>query len=357
MFYIETIKQLLTDGDDHTLSLYLNVNPGYQENQARTPAWRIALKNALRDIEAKLTNDQKTRWANIEQRVSSFFADYPVTSKGLALFVGETSLWEFPLPLPVENQAYFGRPFVMPLLWAIDEYEHYLVLMVDKEKAHFLIAYLGSAVQEDTLTLALDTSDWREKTLMPATSYGRGLNQGQHVDQFEDRVDEQIERFYRQVVQRAQELSQSHPFDRIILAGSEQSAHAVQRLMPDALAQRVIGVLAVPMHLPPHEVLAQVLPSALEYERQEESRLVEQVIDLAKSGGRGALGRQPVLSALAEGRVELLLVPHRLTDDDLKTDLTTRILEAGGKLEIVHGDAAARLQEEGELAARLYYSV
>lgn len=357
MISITRIKGLLDRAHDHTLSLYLNVNPAERENQARTPAWRIELKNALTALEADMKSTDKAAWDHIRVRMEQFLEDYTVSSKALALFFSPEYEEVYELPLPIEHQYSFGKPMIAPLMWAIDEYERYLILLVDQEKAHFVTAYLGSASMSDTMTLEIDTDDWRERTQVPARSGGQTTTQGSHIENVIDRVEEQQERFHREVAQRAQALVEEEGIDRIVLGGSEDSAHAVRSMMHDKTAQQVIAILPIPLRAAPHEILEHALPAALNYERDFEKELVSQVIDMAKSGGRGALGRDDVLQAIDERRVELLITPHTLDDETLRTDLPIRMLEAGSTLEMVHGEAAEMLQSEGGLAARLYYVV
>lgn len=357
MISIAHVQDLLERTDDYTLTLYLNVNPGYLENQSRTPAWRIQLKNALSALEADLKPTAKAAWEHIRIRLDQFLEGYTVGSKGLAIFINPEYERVYELPLPIDHQYAFGKPLVAPLLWAIDEYERYLILLVDQEKAHFVTAYMGSASVNDSMSLELDTEDWRERTQVPARIGGKTMTQGSHIENVIDRVEEQQERFHREVAQRAQALIEAEGIDRIIMGGSEQAAHAVRNLMDPKTQRQVIGILPIPVRAAPHEILAQALPTALEYEREFEAKLVDQVIDMAKSGGRGALGRKDVLKAVDEGRVELLIVPYALDDADLRTELPIRMVQASGTLEMVHGEAAERLEREGGLAARLYYVV
>ncbi len=362
MIGLDDVKQLLAQADEYTLTLYLAVDPADQENQATTPAWRIWLKNALKAVEKDLTDTQRGHWNGIRSRLDTFFDTYAPAGKGLVLFYGPKLEEVYNLPIPVENGIAFGKPFIAPLVWAIDEYEPYLVVMVDTEKAHFIRAYLGSAGQQDTMSLELDTSDWREKTLMPPAFRRNvaagGITHGDQREAFEDRVDEWVGRFYRDVATRIAELAQEQGIERFVIAGSEESAHAVQKLLPEKLTKGVVDVQGIPMRYAPHEVLKQILPAALEYERRHELELVEQVVNLAKAGGRGAVGKEAVLHALEQQRVELLVVPWPLPDGDgVLADLPLQMMETGGAMEMVHGDAAERVKAEGGLAARLYYAL
>lgn len=351
------VKQLLTQADDHTLSLYLLVDPSVRENQASPPAWRIWLKNALKTAERDLQEPQRAAWPGIRERMEALLQTYAPDAKSLALFFGVD--WEtvYRLPVPVENRLMFGQPLLTPLLWVIDEYEPYLVTMVDAEKAHFITAYLGSAGHQDTLTLEIDTDDWREKTMRATSAAADKLVQRSARDDFEDRVEVHTERFYREVAGRIEEMMQAHKIGRLVIGGSEEAAHDVRRLLPEKAAKSVVDVQPIPMRSTPNEVLNHILPKALEYERQQEMALVEAIINQAKGGGRGALGREAVLAALDQQRVELVVAPWPLNDAELMAQLPLRALEANATLELVHGEAAARLKAEGGLAARLYYAV
>ena len=144
---------------------------------------------------------------------------------------------------------------------------------------------------------------------------------------------------------------------RIILAGDEQAAHAVRDFLPETASSSVVAVLPIPMRYNPKEILDHVTPAALEFERQDEMKLVNQVIDMAKAGGRAALGRKAVLAALNQHRVELLVAPWPPADAEKTADIALRAFASGAQIELVHGDAAERLNREGGLAAQLYYAL
>lgn len=358
MVTLEDIKQLVTQGDTPTLSLYLDVDLAKQENQAANPAWRIYLKHAINDIEADAKNTDD--WLEIKKRFDAFVDDYTPDEKGLAAFFTPTAEQVYRLPVPVENRWSFGKPLIAPLLWAVDEYEPYLIVMVDQEKAQLITAYLGNTTVEDRLETDVYEYDFGQKTLMPATSAvvgGHPLTQGSNREAYQNMINEHTARFHREVVDHLEKLVQKHPHIRIVIGGEEHSAHAVRGYLPKQLEPSLVGVLPIPMKTGEHEILERILPEAMEYERKQELDLVQEVIDFAKSGGRGALGRKAVDEALTMQRVETLLLPYPAEDEAEATDFSARAFESGGTVELIHGEAADRLREEGEVAARLYYAL
>lgn len=361
MMNLDNVKTLLNE--ETTLSLYLNVDNAVRENQATTPAWRIEMKNRLRDLEAALDESQQDTWKGVVERLELYLKAYVPRSKGLVLFVTPSDVQAHELPVPVENQAGFGRPLVAPLLWAMDEYEPYLVVTVDQEEAHFYLSYLGGTEFEEGMEIDLEEYDFGQKTLMPSASAvtgGHMLTQGNQRGEFEDMINEHRARFYRDVVQAAQRIADRNDADRIIIGGSEQSAHAVHNLMDDTLKARVVTVESIPMRYSPKEVFDHIEQTALNHERDQELELVKQVIDFAKSGGRGALGRKDVQRALEMQQVEMLVLSWPPQDGSMDglNSLLQQVLELNSKIELVHSAAANLLNDEaGGIAARLYYAL
>lgn len=360
---LDDIKQVLAEGDEQTLTLYLNVNSGDEDNQAARPLWQIWLKESLRELSDQndeTDKDLKQTWAQIQERTDTFFNDYSADSKSLALFVGADSQHVLELEVPLENQYFYGKPAVMPLLWALDEYEPYMIALIDQEQARFVFTRLGSVAFEEAIEIDLDEYDFREKTLMPSASAvtgGHGPTQGNNRDSFDDTIQEHRNRFYREAVDQVQKLAQHHGTERIILGGAEEAAHAVKSFMSETLAQQVVAVLPIPMRSNLKQVIELAAPTALEYEREHEMMLVNEVIDFAKSGGRGALGFKAVQEALDMQRVEVLVIPYPMEDTELAAELPLRAFASGGTVELVQGAAAERLKEEGGIAARLYYAL
>lgn len=361
MIRVDELRALLNEVDGPVLSLYLRVSAGLQENQASNPAWETFLKNALRDIERDLADEERDRWKQVRARVEAFFQDYRPASRGLVLFAGAEAETVYPLPvMPHENSAHYGEPEIAPLIWLLDEYEPYLVVLVDSEEAHFLLTYLGDLEREETMESDRFEFEFREKTLMPrpvAPGSEGHITAGHHRDAFDDKMNEWIAKFHRDVAARARELLAEHGAKRLILGGSQKAAHAVQNFLHDEAKACLVGVLPIPLQETERQVMQRVLPAALEYERQHESALVKDIIDLARSRGRGALGAQAVGEAVQQGRVELLVAPWPPADLPQLGQLTRTALANGSAVELVHGAAAEQLEEAGGIGARLYYAL
>ncbi len=353
MLQIQDVQALLKRADARTLSLYLAIDLSLPENQAANPGWRTWAKNHLREINHQVSDAEDLLWPLLRQQAERFLDDYIPAAKGLALLLGESLEAIYELPVAFPNRAAYGPPLITPLLWALDEYETYLVAMVDRSEARFFTTRLGQVQFEDSMELAFDTHTWRVKTAMPS---GVGIGRGSAVDEFQDRKVERQNSLYRDVAAQIGELMTTHGARRLVLAGSEQSIHAVLNRLPEGAAQAVVTLLPLPMRYTTHEVMNAILPAALDYERRQEAQLVEDVVGLAKAGGRAALGRVAVLQALERGQVEMLVMPWPLEETAEDADVPRRVLLNGGTVELVHGAAAERVKAEGGMIARLYYA-
>lgn len=364
----DDVKRIVEQTDSQTLTLYIDVDPTKQENQASVPAWRIWLKNTLRAVEESLSSDRRKWWREqMLEPIEAFFLTYEPQSRGLAFFATTSAQIDIPMPLPVEPRWRIGNALVAPILWALDEYEPFVIALVDQEKARFFVGQLGSLNFQQQLEIDIKDYDFAERTTAsnptPGGAQGAGTGTpgaahgGSGRDDFEKMLDEHRARFYREVVSHVGQLANEYGAARVIIGGSEPSTHHVMNLMPEKLAASVVDVLPIPMRATTQQIIEQVQPRVQEFERQHEVELVRQVIDSAKAGGRGALGTKAVMDALAMQQVELLIMPWPMDDEALATELPERVYASGGSFELVHGEAAELLRKEGEIAARLYYAI
>jgi hypothetical protein len=170
MINLDDIKQMLEEADDNTLTLYLNVDNAAEENQATQPAWKIWLKDALRGQAEQ--QGKHGAWQTIHKRVEAFLSDYHPNSKSLALFTGENFQRQFELQVSLPNQVHYGKPAIMPLLWALDEFEPYFIALVDQEKARFVVTQLGQVTFSDTIEIDLEEYEWQRSNTLHSSGPG-----------------------------------------------------------------------------------------------------------------------------------------------------------------------------------------
>ncbi len=354
------IRDIIENFNEYTLSLYLHVDAGYIENQAEKPAWQIYLKNAISDVESSLQDNQTSQWDNLKEKLDTFFNNYTPSGRSLVLFVNEEQIYTHELPFMMANQSHFGKPYVSPLLWAMDEHEQYMVVLVDQERAKFYTAYLGNLETQTEMTINLSAYDWGEKTLMPASdSDGSALRQGNNREAFEDMISAHIDRFYNEVAEELQTVFQGSTSTRLIVGGDERIAHMLQDKLHESVSKYLVAILAIPMTASLDEIRDRITEPAYNYERDYEFELVENIMSQAYAEGRGALGRETIETKMKMQQIELLVISKSLlqAEPDYAHEITMWALNNNVSIEFVHGQAARKLESHDGIAARLYYSM
>jgi peptide chain release factor subunit 1 len=382
------VSDLLNSPRLDVLSIALDVDPTKPENQAEPPAYRIRLRNELRALLDKLPKDERKRVKDVVERVEAFLDQERPQGRGLTIFAAD-DLWRVHvLPVPLRNQVHYGRPDVLPLLWAADEYEPYAVLAVNRERALLLIAYLGGTVVAKADELELDTSHWRFKSGRPPTftkAMGTGASRGTERDTFEARVQDHLRRLWSGAAEAADRWLQEARVDRLIIAGPEEAASAVRNLLPPTARTKLVAVVPVPGEADPDEIHRLTMRVALDEEHRRERALVEDLLARAPAGAGTVVGLGPTLDALAREQVITLVVDrdvdaqvHRcarcgfVTADPRpscpvcggpqeRTGLTQVLpllaRQNGARVETVSGEAAAQLRAHGGIGAILRYTV
>lgn len=305
------------------LSAYVNVNPAHPENQGK--AYLTRLKTALKQCGAP---------QELAGRVLGFFRDEPPHARTIALFTAPDGLFEARrLNLDLPEEVRWGEPGVAPLMLALDEYEDYGVFLLDREKFRFLVTALGEIEEVVESQNPLNTAGWRELTISPASAMPRG---GSSKDDFEDRVEENTRRFYREMVESIRREVQRQGLDRLILAGPGERAAELRTVLPGELRERVVGEVHVPADAPEGEVLERISAARRRAEDDRETELLE------KARERGVRGVRNTLEALQEGRVYHLLVAWNLGGEVRWSDEDGLALPEGSSLESSYSGTPTR---------------
>ncbi len=239
-----------------------------------------------------------------------------------AIFAGEDFLEVFDLgvELPVVDlrtglvEARWGEPYVAPLLFALDEFEPYAVVLLDRERWRLFEVFMNQIEEVEDAFRAVAPEEWRRlsesRPAAPRTvgGYAAAAKGGTAKDKFDRRLLEWTHRFYKA---RAVELAryvEERGIQRVILMGPEEDTKYFSTFLPKAMGERVVAHLPAPDHprVAPGEVLLRVRPAIERIEREEEYKLLDRIRE------EGIWGAEKVLSALHEGRVYLWVLPWRL---------------------------------------------
>jgi peptide subunit release factor 1 (eRF1) len=386
---VRRIKESLKDLKTPALSLYLDINPAKPDNAGR--AYALRAKDAMKALAVPEA---------LAEKVLELLKHEVVQAKTLALFADQERLELFPLQveLPLVRAvktafvdektsrlltdgalAHYGEPFLLPLVYALDEYERYGVVYVDQERWRVFEVFLGEIAEVKDAFLALDTEAWRRLSL---DAPGRRFNLsgiargGAGQDLFAKRLAAWEERFYKALAHELVRHVEERGFTRLLLMGPEEHTKLFLGYLPKRLKEKVVAELPSLPHpgASPGEVLKRLEPVLEEVERQAEVRLLE---ELEEAYPKAAFGPE-VLARVQEGRVELWVLPWHLERELYACDglylaeeaqalaycqnpekkplaVVLPELAAGyaARVEFVRGEAERRLLERGGMAALL----
>ena len=343
------------------LSVYLNVDPKRQVEHS----YRIVFEDLVKETREQITD--KTSRATLETeaaRVQTWMENVSPQGKGLVIFSCEPrDLWQTHfLPVAVaDHVAFEPRLDVAGLFEVIDEYERFAVALIDKQRARLFTVYLGQVEESEAF-----------RDFVPGRHDQGALAQAR----YQRHHDAHVHWHLKHVVNRLADMQRRREFDRLILAGPEEATSELRRLLPHALAHRLAAIVRAGTSASDADVLEMALDVERRIERQAEERLVRELVEQAGAGGRATLGVPPTLEALGKAEVLTLVVAGdvRLPGSecpncgwldagspgacgicgtpmhavhDLAHRAMGRTLEQAGSVEVVHDEAAKRLQAAG----------
>jgi peptide subunit release factor 1 (eRF1) len=216
--------------------------------------------------------------------------------RGLALFSCEASgLWKaLELPIPVSDQLVVNRrPQVSQLERLSEEDERFAVLLADRQRARVLVIEMGQVVHSGALFDELprhedDQGEWDK-------------------DHVHDHQVVAAQHHLRRAGHLAFSVFKRQSFDRLVLSGPEEVLAELERELHSYLRDRIVARLSTPTTAGDDEVRQAVWRVQEQIEREREASLVASLRDRLALGTAVA-GLGPVLTALLERRVEVLLV-------------------------------------------------
>lgn len=292
---------MLTDHDLHellsyqaqspVLSVYLNTEP----EAGNAEAHRLNLRSMLKEIQ--LTEDVKA--------VSEYF-DYQHDWSGRSVVVfscaPEKFFRAFSLAVPVRSRVRINdHPHVKPLADVLDSYGGYGVVLVDKQGGRLFSFHLGELREHEGVF----------GEVVHHTKRGGGSSfpgrRGGTAGQTENTA-EVAERNMRGVVVAAVEFFAEKSVRRLLICGTEENVSKFRTMLPKAWQSLVVGSFNMAMTASHAEVFAKAMQVGHEAEIRREAQLAQLIHTEAAKGRLGALGLDNTLSAVREGRVQVLLL-------------------------------------------------
>lgn len=362
--------------DGHVLSVYLDIDQSTSSNLNR--GFEVKLRSWLRDLEASLEDrGARKELAGDAASVLSFASSYQPKGKTLVVFcdASERFFWQREVYAPLrQGVRWEDRPYVRPLQEALDEYERYGVILIDKSHARLFTVYLGEIEEHREAFSPAPVKHIKS----PGTEHIRSQTHIQRT------ADMHLLWHVKNVAGIMEQLADQNAFDRLVLAGPVEATSELRHQLPERLSRRVVDVLHLPIDAPEQAVLQETQRVEREFERGYEERVIQELITAAAKGQQAVTGFEATLESLNEGRILRLVFAEGFaragseckncrilalnldgscgycgaelsTVEDLVDRVIQRVLDQGGRAEEVRERAAAELGTVGGIGALLRF--
>lgn len=254
--------QMLKDfrsGARNVLSIYLNTNPG--DPDQLNGAWKIYLKNGLKDLEKYLTasdkGDELKSFKELKKKVMSEIDDNQEDlHKGVIIFASEEpALWSVHyVQVPVKTSFHWeDHPVVEQLNYMYKAYPDSAIILPSFGEVRILDTSLG--LVKDDLTFIFDPNleTWGEEKNMDPD--GKHVIGSSKVDFLESRLKENLNRFYKGMSTNVERLKKERGWKEIHVSGETELAIAFAETLREKPASCIYKNLN---NSKPQEIIHQV---------------------------------------------------------------------------------------------------
>jgi hypothetical protein len=342
--------------EDGVLSFYAGHTPAQAADPQ--PTSPIEIRNQVKALRARLADGDRDRARAVDKRLDALdgqidrLVDPRSPGRGRVLFVGVRSGETMDLHLQIpfrERVVHHDSAYIRPLVAALDEGRPAGILVVSRGGARVLRWAVGEAEEVRSVSFEVPDEVLSEEKAGPSPANAQDPSHG-HLDRdrFEGRVEVNLHRSVREVLEDTVTRAKQEGWDRLVLSAPPKLRDVVRDLVPDGDLRLLVAdqawedASAASIADGSWDLLRSV-------HRDRERDLAQDAIDRSMAGGPGALGLRHVCDALNEGRVA-----HLLYDDELQIE--GYVSEEGTVHPRVEGVVAAsdlELQREPLLIERL----
>jgi hypothetical protein len=372
----QEVKALLrrpAKADSRVLSAYLTV-PLSGVWKEKHP-FGAAYGDLLHDLERTVPPAGLEELWKDSKAVARHLASSDRLSRSVAVFsdASDGFFWARDLEVPLPNLAVWKpKPHVLPLLEALDEFERYAVALVEKSRARLFFVRLGEV--EETLGVTASARIHRISTtgrdnLRSQTNLARGQER-------ESR--RHLEKTAEVLTERMAKL----PFGRLFVGGPKEAVAAFRKVLRPPLRDAYAGTVALDARASPREVLAATLRMERTTERTVEAGFIRDLIEASGRSPSSLVGLDAVLRHIERSPVRTLYYAEGFDGsgsrcggcgflysrerqgcghcgsatepvEDLLQEMAAAVVEKGGRVEEVRGEAARLLRGEGGVGVAL----
>jgi hypothetical protein len=340
------------------VSVYLAFDPA-----DRGGAWRTELRNgldALLDAAKDADHERRVALRAVAKRIIDRYedGDHRPPPRGEVGFVevaekgGEEHWWGTGAAPHASACVELGeRPALAPLVDLACRGEQRGIAIVSLERVRLLRFAEGRLSELEDWELEVTSLDWRERKAQSGGPAHGVASSGK--DEYGDRLDHNRHRFLGEAGALVGRELEARGLRRALAFGPAADLEHFEAGLNAPNVKLAVAENADLISVPTGKLQETVAAAVENADAERESRLVMEVLEEVRGGGRGASGRQDIGEAVEEGRVERLVIGAGL--GAAAESLVRGALKVSAKVTVVHGAAAEALGEAEGAAAILRY--
>lgn len=343
---------------ENVLSIYLDAD---QHDFAERGKWRIALKTAVAEQRQKAGDegDFDRALEHLQEPLEESDGSFLEGRGWVGFATRDGMLHSESLPVPMPNLVRWEDGLrVAPYARALKQARPVVAVVIDSRKARILRYRMGLLAQRDFLEADTYLGDLTDVNVAKVPSTHSGIRGKTGTDAAKNFLDVERERLVTRV---AEEVRQEVGKDGLlIVGGAERTVDALVGELGDFAADRRRVLASLSFDMSDANLREAVESAASEISQALQREIVRSLIEKARSNGDACLGEEETERALAEARVDTLLIADsfRRDDPDRADHYEGAAFEHGAKVLEVGREVGEELQREGGgVGAILRYKV
>jgi peptide subunit release factor 1 (eRF1) len=245
-------------------------------------------------------NGNESGMGTLFERVVTWLdTEFVESNRGVVIYASVEGDWfeALQFPVAVQNRLVLAdRPVVGPLAQVLRSYEHYGVILLDREHVRILSVHLGTL---------LDELEFRGDPIPTSFHVQAG---GYSHTRFQRRKLEEMRHFFKDFAGEVERFVDRFAPRHLVLLGTAENVAQFREFLPQSVTELIVHTGAAPVDGPAADILARLEPHLRNEQERESQELLSQVRDRTRHDYLATAGVQGTLTALQEGKVDTLVV-------------------------------------------------